>query len=962
MRKLFFLFAEATFGIVLLAHSGQAQVASAAPALTPKTAAAHVARLRGNPATLRHIAEIRRLTPEQAGQSRPVLILGTVTSFLGTPGFFFLQDASGAICIDRTENLVDLSGSRRLEVGDQVEISGLTDPGMFAPVVDSETIRIIGHGIIPPPRRMTYLQMVRGNADSQWTEIEGIVRAATVQISKGKSILLLNVDLGGGSIAIRVEQAADYKTLVDAQVKVVGVCGTIFNNKRQIVGLRMWTPAMTDVKVTQRASNDPAAYPLTAVRSVMQFSLDPKQGHRVKVAGTVTYQNLGHSLYLQDGPDGILIQSPQTTPVPIGTRVEAVGFPSPGEYSPVLKDAIFRTLRQEAPAKPLSTDADHVFQNSYELDMAPFDSQLIQLKGEIVERVNQTGQWVWIVRDGKTIFEVHAQQAAFPHASEVRDGSTFLFTGICVVQVNGEKVPQSFHLLLRSPADMVLLQGASVWTRTRILLVLGVVAATTLLSLLGIFVLTRRVKQQTDVIRTSEERFRYLAQHDALTGLANRLLLNDRLEAALAQARRHSSGLALMLLDLDNFKHVNDSLGHAAGDQLLCLAATRIAELVRETDTVARMGGDEFVVLFTELDDPAEAERIAQKILASLAKPMLLTGQEVPVSGSAGIAIFPEGGVDANSLMQNADSAMYQAKARGRNAYALYSPGMSSDKIDKLALQMALARAVERNELRLQFQPMVNFSTGRVIGFEALLRWHSEKFGLVMPDNFIPLAEQTGLIVPVGEWVLHQACMEIAQLEQRTGRSFLLAVNISPRQVQKGNLPRIVQQALARSARPAAGLELELTESILMHDSVGARDTLQQLRDMNVRLAIDDFGIGFSSLSYIMRFAIHRIKIDRSFVANCVLNRNSNTIARTLIAMAQGLDIEVVAEGIETAEIYDFLRSQHCDIAQGYYISRPVDASVLESTINLWESASGAAPIQQLTAFTSQRHECLAPL
>ena len=466
---------------------------------------------------------------------------------------------------------------------------------------------------------------------------------------------------------------------------------------------------------------------------------------------------------------------------------------------------------------------------------------------------------------------------------------------------------------------------------------LSLVLLVTLAILVWSVMLRRRVQQQTLLIRRSEERFRHLAERDSLTGLSSRALLHERLNRELEAARRKQTPLALMMMDVDKFKQVNDSLGHAAGDEILCVTAQRIRAAVRETDTVARTGGDEFMVLLPGVRGTREATKIAAEVVANVGAPISFRGQEVPISVSVGISSYPDGGDDVTSLLQNVDTAMSEAKALGRNCYRFFSPGMARAGADKLEFAVALNHALDRNEFELNYQPLVDIVTGEVSGLEALLRWRSGKLGLVMPDNFIPLAEETGLIATIGEWVLHESCRQVSLLEKKLGRSLLLAVNISPRQIQQGNLPRIIQDALAASNRAPGSLELEITENLLISNSVKAQDTFHQIRDLGVRLAIDDFGIGFSSLSYITQFHVDRLKIDRSFIQNCLTDRNSETVARVIIAMAHGLDISVVAEGVETAEQYRFLEEAGCDAAQGYYLSRPKAVSEIEQSLLAFE-------------------------
>ena len=493
---------------------------------------------------------------------------------------------------------------------------------------------------------------------------------------------------------------------------------------------------------------------------------------------------------------------------------------------------------------------------------------------------------------------------------------------------------------LSACGTVLMLAADGRWLPAHMLLVVIATLSITLFALSWAMVLRRKLKRQTALALQSEEQFRHMAQHDALTGLPTRLLLRDRLDMAIEKARRSGTGLALLMLDLDNFKNINDQLGHPAGDQALKISARRITGTVRGSDTVARISGDEFVVLITELNEATEAELVAAKIVAALSAPFRVGDREVPLSASVGVCTAFGGSLDADSLLKSVDTAMYHAKSQGRNRFQLYTPAMASATEENQRLRNGLERALERNELEAYYQPLVSFETGELEGFEALLRWRSNELGLIMPVVFIPIAEETGLIVPIGEWVLREACREIAELEQKMGRSFMLAVNLSPRQMQQQGLPEMVSRALVEAGRSPEQLELEITESLLMSDSAAIQTTLAQLRELGVRLAIDDFGIGFSSLSYITRFAIDRIKIDRSFIRKCMREGNSLAVVRAMVAMAHGLSMTVVAEGVETSAEFVFLREEGCDTAQGYFLSRPVPPDELPALVSVLEESA----------------------
>jgi diguanylate cyclase (GGDEF)-like protein len=432
------------------------------------------------------------------------------------------------------------------------------------------------------------------------------------------------------------------------------------------------------------------------------------------------------------------------------------------------------------------------------------------------------------------------------------------------------------------------------------------------------------VYREVTVRRQTEEKLRIVATHDPLTALPNRTLLHERLSHALAKAQRHGRQLAVLLVDLDRFKHVNDTLGHEAGDTLLQGAARRIYDCLRETDTMARQGGDEFVVLMDELADREPVTRVSQRILDAMIEPFVIDGHEIHVTASIGISVYPD---DGRTLLRNADVALYLAKEKGKNNYQFYSAQIDNFSRERLALESGLRRALERDELSLHYQPKVDVATGRTCGMEALLRWQHPQMGLVAPDRFIPIAEESGLIRPIGAWVLKTACMQNRAWQRQGMQRFPVAVNLSPCQFAEESLFDDIKSALSASGLAASDLELEITESMVMNDPEQAIGILRRLKDLGIRVAIDDFGTGYSSLAYLKRFPIDSVKVDRSFVEDIPEDVNSMAIAQAVIAMAHSLRLKVVAEGVESEAQLSFLRSEGCDEIQGHYFSAAHAAS-----------------------------------
>jgi PAS domain S-box-containing protein len=449
--------------------------------------------------------------------------------------------------------------------------------------------------------------------------------------------------------------------------------------------------------------------------------------------------------------------------------------------------------------------------------------------------------------------------------------------------------------------------------------------------------------QDVTELKEAEQRIRHLAYYDGATGLPNRQFFTERLAQALAVAKRHHGQIGVLALDLDQFKRINDTLGHTAGNELLAGVARRLAEAVRETDTLgrpesdipvaadasdamARLDGDEFSLLITDLAQYHDAAKVARRLLHELRKPFRIGTQEVFVTASIGLALYPLDGEDADTLLKNAGAAMHFAKEQGRDNYQFYSRAMNATALEKLSMESQLRKALERGEFLLNFQPKILASSGQIVGLEALIRWRHPELGLVPPSQFIPVAEESGLIVPIGDWVLRSACLQ-NQAWRRAGYPAVhVAVNIASPHFRQGGLVASVAAALKESALDPALLEVELTESMLMQGVDATLETLFKLKDMGVRLAIDDFGTGYSSLSYLKRFPLDTLKIDRSFIKDLPRDAEDAAITRAIIAMAHSLKLEVVAEGVESAEQLAFLQQHGCDVVQGYLFSQPLGA------------------------------------
>ena len=430
-----------------------------------------------------------------------------------------------------------------------------------------------------------------------------------------------------------------------------------------------------------------------------------------------------------------------------------------------------------------------------------------------------------------------------------------------------------------------------------------------------------------------EQQIEYQATHDSLTGLPNRTLLADRLQQCISFADRFNTKVAVAFVDLDQFKLINDSMGHHIGDELLVAMAERLAGCVRESDTVVRLGGDEFVLLITSLQKVEDISQSMQRVLAAIAQPFMINSWDYAVSCSIGVSIYPDDGNDFNTLLKHADTAMYKAKQAGRNNFQFYTSELNSVLLERLDIEYRLRHAIENREFQLYYQPKIDLASGAICGAEALIRWQPPGEAMISPSSFIPIAEETGMIEDIGCWVLEEACRMARVLKETLGRTVPIAVNVSPRQFRQPGLAQLVEAALAESGLDPAGIELEITESMLVHDTEKFIETLHALKAVGVSLAIDDFGTGYSSMAYLKHFPIDRLKIDKAFVDDLEQEPTNMAILRATVALGQSLGLKVIAEGVENAAQYDYLRRIGCDEIQGYYFSRPVTAEALSAML-----------------------------
>ena len=628
--------------------------------------------------TLTTAREAHSLSDEEAKSAIPVHLQGVITYFdpdfgTGLPAIF-IHDPTGSIFIKMVCKLT-CEASKPLFVGALVDVRGVSAPGGFGPVVGSPEIRILGRAPLPPnPPRVSLAVLKTGVEDAQWVEVDGSVHRV---IEYPNSVTLL-LELPDGPLPVTMIRTpgATYSNLVDAQVRIHANAAPTTNTDLQMIGVHLQAPNISTLQIIERAPSDPFGRPAIPINKLMSREYFSTASHRIHLRGNVTLQWPGTMLCIRDATRGICAQTTQATPAVTGDMVDLAGFVETDDNAPVITDAVFRVAGNNRPVAPQPATTDKILDGG-------FSSELIQIDGQLIGFDLTTSDATLQLSSGETLFPaILPKSLAGAQGSTWKIGSRLRVTGICSVRIvdvqtsvrGGVAVTKSFRVLMRSPADVIVLEHPSWWTPSHAILLLSL-ALTGALGVLGwAVVLRRRVEQQAILLRESEGRFRHLALHDALTGLATRVLLYDRLSVALERARRRKTELAVLMVDLDRFKDVNDTYGHQAGDEVLRVAAKRLLLTVRKEDTVARLGGDEFVVLLLDLPDPQAASAVAAKIVEALAVPVPVDGLEVPLSVSVGVCSATADDADADALLANADAALYRAKECGRSCFQVFTP------------------------------------------------------------------------------------------------------------------------------------------------------------------------------------------------------------------------------------------------------------------------------------------------
>lgn len=622
--------------------------------------------------TLTTALQVHSLSNQEAERAQPVHLRGIITYFDPNPDTgntaIFVHDASGSVYVGVANKL-----AKDLFVGAFVDVRGVSARGRGAPIVVNPQIRVIGHSRLPSnPPRASLAVLKTGAYDGQWVEVEGSVH----RLIEYPHNVTLRLELQDGPINVTVvkEPGATYSNLVDAEVRVHANAAPITNAASQIIGVQLQAPNLSAVQVVEPAPSDPFAHPYFPVGQLLQWEHFSTPMHRVHLRGSVILQWPGSLLCIRDATRAICAQTTQADPVALGDLVDLAGFVEIDNDAPTITDAVFRIAGTSRPVPHPPATADNILRGG-------LDSELIQIDGLLIGYDLTSSDATLQLSSGDAIFPaILPKRLAGSHASAWRIGSRLRITGVCSVTLDtqsniraGEAVTKSFRVLMRSPADVTLLEGPSWWTPAHLLILL-VLALTVTLCILGwVVILRRRVELQADQLRESEQRFRHLAQHDSLTGLASRLVLKDRMKEAIERAKRRQTGLAVLMLDLDKFKDINDTFSHQAGDEVLRVTAQRLLDAVRTSDTVVRLGGDEFVVLLQEIRDPSAAKIVAATVISSLSLPVLFADREMPVSVSVGIGTTFSGEMDAEALLLQADVALYRAKGRGRHCCEVFA-------------------------------------------------------------------------------------------------------------------------------------------------------------------------------------------------------------------------------------------------------------------------------------------------
>ena len=924
--------------------------------------------------TVETVAGVRALSESVIRTAPPVKLTGVVTYVNTEYRQLFLQDSTAGIFVKYAGTPIELYQ------GEKITVAGLANEGDFAPVIVAPKFTSLGPAPMPRPVPLN-MRAETGVLDSLYGQVEGIVHPLRGKsYSARQTSFDLYTSLGPVHVGVMKLPSEDsfLADLQDATVRVRGVVGEVFNSRKQLVGLQMAVENMKGIEVIEPGSSNPFVEPATPISNLLIYSPHTRFDHRVVVTGTVTM--LGDEFfYIQDRTGGVRIER-STSGLHLNDVIDAAGYAKGAGYSPLLTDAVVRVRSGTSAITPQSVTADMMSDGHLDSQLVSVEATLLSVESSAGPRTlsvtsgGRTFQAVLYLGETGQPF-IPPQEGSLLRLTgicsvEVGRGRTDNLL---------HKDPVVFKLMIRSPSDIKVLKGGSWWTLRHSLALVGILALVLLVSAWRIVVLLRRIEGKNEELRIAgkkdsairqligamqevrimknftsrvslpeadelallgtefnhmvdelhirdiakaevEAKLQQQALSDVLTGLPNRRLLSDRLSQSIATAKRDASTIAMLYIDLDGFKLVNDSFGHNFGDLLLIRVAERISSRIRKEDTLSRLGGDEFAVVISRLKVAKQATALADSLLQLIAKPFQIDGQEITIGASIGISVFPEQAKNESELLHFADSAMYAAKRSGKNRVVLFTKDLGESVRERLTIENQLRRAIDDGDIVVHYQPEFEIGSGYPIRFEALARWTHPTLGSIPPVKFIPIAEESGLIIPLGAYILERACADCVSWQSKSSAPVEVAVNVSTVQFRRGSFLEEVKSILKKTGLDPRLLQLELTESVMLGGLENAVATIESLQNLGITVAIDDFGTGYSALSYIQELPFNALKIDRSFIKDIMQRSETRAMVRSLILLAQELGMKVIVEGIESESQLRTIEELGANQVQGYYL------------------------------------------
>jgi diguanylate cyclase (GGDEF)-like protein len=922
------------------------------------------------------IANVRALPEGVIHTALPVKVTGVITYVDPDLRQFFLQDPTAGIFVKYAGT------SAPLYQGERITAAGVVNDGDFAPVIVAPKFIPMGPSRLPKPEPMK-MQAKFGALDSLYGQVEGIVHPIVEKQIPKHTTFYLYTALGPVHVDVTKDEAQnDFMAgLQDATVRARGVVGEIFNSRKQLIGLQLSLSSVKDMEVIEPGSANPFSEPATPISNLLKYAPHSRPDHRVVVSGTVTMLGNGF-FYIQDRTGGVRIDGDRSG-LHLQDVVDAAGYATPTGYSPALSDAVVKVRPAVLAINPQQVMADSMSDGHLDSQLVSVEASLLNVENSAGARTlsvtsdGHTFQAVLYLQDTGQPF-VPPQESSLLRLTgicvvEVARGNTEnLF----------RKDPVAFKLIIRSPTDIQVLKSGHWWTVRRSLMVVGFLVLAVLLSVGRIVVLLRRIENKNAELRNAnkkesairqligamhevrvrkqftshvslpeadelallgtefnhmieelhfrdlamaeaEARLQQQALSDVLTSLPNRRLLSDRLSQSIATAKRESSMAAMLYIDLDGFKLVNDGFGHNFGDTLLIRVAGRIASRIRKSDTLARLGGDEFAVVMNNLKAVEQAKLLAQTLLQVIAKPFEIDGQSINIGASIGICVFPDQANDESELLQFADSATYSAKRSGKNRVVLFTKDLGESVRERLTIENQLRRAIEDGDIVVHYQPEFAIGSAYPVRFEALARWTHPTLGSIPPMKFIPIAEESGLIIPLGAFVLQRACADCVSWQSNSGTLIEVAVNVSNVQFCRDSFVEEVEEVLRSTGLEPRFLQLEITESVMLNGLEDAIATISRLQKIGVSVAIDDFGTGYFALSYLSKLPFNALKIDRTFMKEIMQSSETKAMVRSLIVLAKELGMNVIVEGIENEAQLRAIQEIGANEVQGYFLGLP---------------------------------------